>query len=65
MSISEIKSEISQLAPRELADFAQWFEEFQAEAWDSQIACDVKAGRFEAILSRVEEQARSGQCRPL
>lgn len=65
MSITEIKTIISQLPPPELADLAEWFEEFQAEAWDRQIARDVKAGRFEAILRRVDEQAESGQCRPL
>jgi len=65
MSITEIKTEVSQLPPTELADFAQWFEEFQEEAWDRQIAWDVKAGRFDTILRRVEEQAESGQCRPL
>lgn len=31
MSLTEIKIEISQLPPAELADFVQWFEEFQEE----------------------------------
>ena len=65
MSIKEIKTIIAQLPPPELADLTEWFEEFQADAWDRQIANDVKAGRFEAILQRVDEQAESGQCRPL
>ncbi len=57
MSIAEVKTIISQLPPPDLADFAAWFEEFQEDAWDRQIAEDVKAGRFKAILQRVEEQA--------
>ena len=65
MSVTEIKTIIAQLPPPDLADFAEWFEEFQAETWDRQIANDVKAGRFEAILRRVDEQAEAGQCRPL
>jgi len=65
MSVTEIKTEISQLPPTELADLAEWLEEFQADAWDQQIARDVKAGRFDAILQRVNEQAESGQCRQL
>ncbi len=65
MSITEIKSEISQLPPHELAELAQWFEELQADAWDRQIAQDVQAGRFDAVFQRVDEQAKSGQCRPL
>lgn len=65
MSITEIKTIVSQLPPPELADFAQWFEDFQEDAWDRQIARDVQAGRFDPILQRVDEQAESGQCRPL
>lgn len=65
MSITEIKDEIAQLPEPELADLAQWLEEFQADAWDRQIARDVKAGRFDAIFQRVDEQAETGQCKPL
>jgi hypothetical protein len=65
MSITEIKTIISQLPPPELAEFSQWFEEMQADAWDRQIERDALAGRFDAIFQRVDEQAESGQCRPL
>ncbi len=65
MSITEIKAEIAQLPEPDLAELAQWFEEFQADAWDRQIARDVKAGRFEAIFQRVDEQAEAGQCKPI
>ena len=65
MSITEIKTIIAQLPPPDLADLTEWFEEFQADQWDRQIANDVKAGRFDTILRRVDEQAESGQCRTL
>ena len=60
MSITEIKTIIAQLTPPDLADLSEWFEEFQVDAWDRQIAEDVKAGRFDAISRRVDEQAESG-----
>ena len=65
MSIKEIETIVAELPPADFAQFAQRFEEFQADAWDRQIERDVKAGRFEAIFKRVDEQAESGQCRPL
>ncbi len=65
MSVTEIKTIISQLPPPEQAELAEWFEELQADAWDRQIAADVKAGRFKAVFERVDEQAESGQYRPL
>lgn len=44
MSVKEIEKAIAGLPPLELADLAKWFEEFQEDAWDRQIAQDVKAG---------------------
>ena len=64
MSITEIKTSIAQLPPPELADLTEWFEEFTADQWDKQIARDVQAGRFDALLRRVDEQAEAGECRP-
>ncbi len=64
MSITEIKTEIAQLPEPNLAELAQWLEELQADAWDRRIERDVKAGRFEAIFKRVDEQAEVGQCKP-
>ena len=65
MSIKEIESVVAQLPPDDLAEFAQWFEEFRADAWDRQIAEDVRSGRFDAILRRVDEQVAAGESRPL
>ena len=61
MSLSQVKEIISQLPPSELADLADWLEVFQEDAWDRQIARDVKAGRFEAILQCVDAQAEASQ----
>lgn len=65
MSVQDLKAEIAQLPPQELADLAAWFAEFQAQAWDRQIAQDAKAGRFDDLIQRARDQVRSGQCRPL
>lgn len=65
MSVQEIESIIAQLPSADLAELAQWFEDFQADAWDRQIARDVKTGRFDDILQRVNEQAEAGQCKPV
>ena len=59
MSVTEIKTEIAQLPELDLAELAQWLEELQADAWDRQIERDVKAGRFESIFKRVDEQAEA------
>lgn len=38
MGITEIKTKVAELPELELADFARWFEEFQADAWGRQTA---------------------------
>ena len=65
MSITEIKTMISQLPPPELAEFAQWFEELQADAWDRQIERDALAGRFDALAEQANQEFEAGRCRPL
>ncbi len=65
MDIKEIESAIAQLPPSELAELAKWFEEFQAQAWDEQLASDVKAGRLDALLKEAEQDFEQGRCEPL
>jgi hypothetical protein len=65
MSVKEIEAAIRKLPPEDLAEFAAWFEEFQEQLWDEQIARDVRAGRFEPMIQRAREQFKTGQCRTL
>ena len=65
MSITEIKTIISQLPPPELAEFSQWFEEMQADAWDRQIERDALAGKFDALADEANREFEAGRCRPL
>lgn len=65
MDIKEIESAIAQLPPTELAELAKWFAEFQAQAWDEQLAQDVQAGRLDALLKQAEQDFEQGHCEPL
>jgi hypothetical protein len=65
MDVKEIESAIAQLPPSELAEFAKWFEEFQAQVWDEQLERDVKSGRLDTLLKQAEQEFESGQCEPL
>ena len=48
MSLHELESAVSQLPAAELSVFAQWFEEYLADAWDRKIEADIDAGRLDA-----------------
>jgi hypothetical protein len=65
MSIEQLESAVSGLAPAELARFSQWFEEFMAEQWDRQIEQDTAAGRLDAALKRADDHHEAGRCTPL
>ena len=65
MSVQELEKAITKLPESELAEFSRWFEDFQQQAWDRQIARDVKAGRFETLITRARERFAAGQSRPL
>ncbi|MBC7910177.1 MAG: hypothetical protein H7Y30_06735 [Pyrinomonadaceae bacterium] len=62
MTIKEIASAVAQLPPTELAEFAKWFEEFQAQVWDKQLEQDDKAGRLDALLTQAEKDFEQGHC---
>jgi hypothetical protein len=65
MSVKEIEAAITQLPQEEVAELAAWLAEYQAQAWDEQIARDVRAGRFEPLIERARRQLKAGQCNTL
>jgi hypothetical protein len=65
MDIKEIEIAIAELPSSEVAKLAAWFEEFQAQAWDRQIARDLKAGKLDRLLREAEQDAEEGRCEQL
>jgi hypothetical protein len=61
-SIHEIEEAVLRLTPAELDEFRTWFAEFDAEAWDRQMADDVAAGRLDALADEAIEDLRAGRC---
>ena len=47
--IEEIERAVTELQPEELARFRAWFAEFDADAWDQQLAADVATGRLDSL----------------
>ena len=65
MSLPELESAVSQLPAAELTDFARWFEEYLADAWDRRIETDIKAGRLDEVGRRADAEFEAGRCTPL
>ena len=64
-TVAEIESAVSRLSREELAAFREWFQEFDAEAWDRQFAEDVQAGRLDALGQEALRDLREGRCTDL
>lgn len=63
--LEQIESQISSLSTEELAQFREWFAEFDAHSWDRQIERDLAAGNLDKFIAEAEEDLKAGRTRPL
>ncbi|HPB84147.1 MAG TPA: hypothetical protein PK200_19090 [Spirochaetota bacterium] len=60
-NIQKIENEIRELPPQELAEFRAWFENFDADQWDSQFEQDTKSGKLDAIAKKAITDFNDGK----
>lgn len=65
MSLHELESAVTRLPDADLTEFARWFEEFLADAWDRRIEADVRAGRLDEAGRQADADFEAGRCTPL
>lgn len=65
MTIQEIEQAIAELSPKELARFREWFEEFDAQAWDEQFERDAKSGKLDKLADKAIKDYRAGNAKEL
>jgi hypothetical protein len=64
-TIHEIESAVTRLSRHDLTAFRDWFAEFDAAAWDQQLAQDAAAGRLDALADEALRDRLEGRCRVL
>jgi hypothetical protein len=64
-TIEAIETAISKLPPSELAEFRNWFTEFDAANWDRQIEADATSGKLDTLASEALAEYHSGKARTL
>ena len=65
MTIHEIEQAITELSPREMAHFREWFEEFDAQAWDEQFERDAKSGKLDELANKAIADFNAGKAKEL
>ena len=64
-TVDEIKTAITQLSDEALQELRAWYEQFDAERWDSQIADDIAAGRLDALADEAIQAFHKGEATEL
>lgn len=63
--VKAVEHAVEDLSREELAAFRDWFIDFDNEAWDRQVAADVKAGKWDALADKALAAHRRGESREL
>ncbi|HEU5178028.1 MAG TPA: hypothetical protein VFU24_11310 [Burkholderiales bacterium] len=63
--IEELEQKVQALSPEELAQFREWFLEFDWAAWDRQLERDVRAGKLDALAEKALRDHAAGKTKPL
>jgi len=64
MSLLQLETAVSELAPHDLETFAKWFEEYFAYEWDRRIESDIEAGRLDSAGEQADADFEAGRCTP-
>ena len=65
ITITELKTIVIKLPPRELDEFTDWFNEFQEAQWDQEIETDVKSGKLDHLIQQAEKAFSEGKCKEI
>ncbi len=65
LTIKELEQAVSSLPREELTRFREWFDEFDAKAWDKQLEADAKAGKLNKIAEAAISDYRAGKAKEL
>jgi cytochrome c553 len=65
VSIKMLEKAVSELSEEKLKEFRAWYEAFDAEAWDEQLAQDIAAGKLDHLAERALTDYKAGKATEL
>lgn len=63
--IERIERQVESLTPEELAEFREWFAEFDWHRWDDELEEDVAAGRLDELADEALRDHQAGRTKRL
>ena len=64
-AVEKLELLIKSLSPVELAQFREWFADFDAQVWDRQIEADAATGKLDRLIEESMADYRAQKTRPL
>ena len=64
-NVKSIERAVESLPTLELAEFRQWFAEFDGNAWDRQIELDAASGKLDQLAAEALADYHAGSARQL
>ena len=65
MTVQELEKAVAKLSPEELAEFRAWFQQFDMDEWDRQIARDSESGKLDKFIEQARRDYAEGRGREL
>ena len=59
--IEQLEQQVQSLSPEELAQFREWFLEFDWAVWDRQLESDVASGKLDGLADKALRDHASGK----
>jgi len=63
--LEQLEQQVLNLPPQDLAQFREWFLEFDTRAWDQQIEDDLKGGKLDELIAEARAEFKTGKAREL
>lgn len=63
--VDELEHAVRTLSPKELADFRDWFSNFDAEIWEAEIEADARSGKLDFLINEARDDIREGRTEEL
>ena len=64
-AVEKLELLIKSLSREELAQFREWFADFDAPIWDRQIETDAAAGKLDRLIDESMAEHKANKSRPL
>ncbi len=65
MHVQEIEKAVSSLNREKLAEFSQWFREYEAATWDTEFEEDAASGKLDVMAEEALGDLNAGRCKEL